>query len=70
MACEDDAAFHAKQATPNEQLGQLAHVALRFAAWTERWVPDAFIFALIATVAVFLAGFAFCAVDRRRQFNR
>ncbi|MFN2474744.1 MAG: TIGR00366 family protein, partial [Chthoniobacterales bacterium] len=44
---------------PNEPLGLLARTALSFTAWTERWVPDAFVFALIATVIVVVAGFAF-----------
>jgi short-chain fatty acids transporter len=33
----------------------VARLALTFTAWTERWVPDAFIFALVATVVVVLA---------------
>ncbi|MBI2892872.1 MAG: short-chain fatty acid transporter [Deltaproteobacteria bacterium] len=36
--------------------GILARMALRFTDWSERWIPDAFIFALIATVIAFLAG--------------
>jgi short-chain fatty acids transporter len=38
-----------------EQPGLLARAALRLTAWTERWIPDAFIFALLATVLVFVA---------------
>jgi short-chain fatty acids transporter len=38
--------------------GPLARVALRFTDWTERWVPDAFVFALAATVVVFALGVA------------
>ncbi|MSU65209.1 MAG: short-chain fatty acid transporter [Opitutus sp.] len=34
----------------------IARLALRLTAWTERWVPDAFIFALLATTVVFTAG--------------
>ena len=34
----------------------MARIALAFTAWTERWIPDAFIFALLATVVVVLAG--------------
>ena len=34
----------------------IARVALRFSAWAERWLPDAFVFALVATVVVFAAG--------------
>lgn len=36
----------------------VARVALRFTAWAERWVPDAFVFALIATLFVFASGLA------------
>jgi short-chain fatty acids transporter len=39
----------------DEQPGLVARAALRLTAWTERWIPDAFIFALIATVLVFIA---------------
>lgn len=35
--------------------GLVARAALRLTAWTERWIPDAFIFALLATVIVFIA---------------
>ena len=38
-----------------EQPGLVARAALRLTAWTERWIPDAFIFALLATVIVFAA---------------
>ena len=37
----------------DEQPGIVARAALRLTAWTERWIPDAFIFALLATVLVF-----------------
>ena len=43
--------------TSVEQPGFLARIALAMTDWTERWVPDAFIFALIATVIVVVAGF-------------
>ena len=33
----------------------IARLALRLTAWTERWIPDAFIFALLATVLVVVA---------------
>jgi short-chain fatty acids transporter len=36
----------------------IARVALRFTAWAERWLPDAFVFAIIATLLVFGAGLA------------
>ena len=44
---------------PPEQPGLLARIALALTDWTERWVPDAFIFALIATLIVIIAGVAF-----------
>lgn len=34
----------------------VSRVALRFTAWAERWIPDAFVFALLATVIVFGLG--------------
>lgn len=34
--------------------GVLSRAALRFTAWTERWIPDAFVFALVATIIVFV----------------
>jgi short-chain fatty acids transporter len=34
----------------------VARAALRFTAWAERWLPDAFVFALVATLIVFGAG--------------
>src|SRR5512140_969390 len=36
----------------------VSELAIRFTEWTERWIPDAFIFALIATVIVWFAGLA------------
>ena len=41
-----------------EQPGPVARAALTLTDWTERWVPDAFIFALIATVLVIVAALA------------
>ena len=48
-----------RTSAPPEEPGFLARVALAMTDWTERWVPDAFIFALIATVIVVVAGVAF-----------
>jgi short-chain fatty acids transporter len=42
--------------TTQERAGPLARSALALTAWSERWVPDAFIFALVATVIVVAAG--------------
>jgi short-chain fatty acids transporter len=41
----------------DDKPGLVARAALRLTAWTERWIPDAFIFALVATVLVFIAAF-------------
>ena len=38
-----------------EQPGAIARAALALTDWTERWVPDAFVFALIATALVIAA---------------
>jgi short-chain fatty acids transporter len=38
--------------------GLLARVADRFTTFAERWVPDAYVFALVATAAVFIAATA------------
>jgi short-chain fatty acids transporter len=37
--------------------GLLARLAARFTAWAERWIPDAYVFALAATVLVVVAAF-------------
>jgi short-chain fatty acids transporter len=41
-----------------EQPGLVARVALALTNWTERWIPDAFIFALVATILVIGAALA------------
>ena len=38
-----------------EEDGRLARLAARFTAWAERWIPDAYVFALLATVVVVTA---------------
>ena len=38
--------------------GPIARLALALTAWTERWIPDAFIFALLATFVAFGAALA------------
>ena len=43
----------------NPEPGPVARLALRLTAWTERWIPDAFIFALLATVIVVAAALLF-----------
>src|ERR1700712_5035969 len=41
-----------ESSTEHDQIGLLARCALSLTEWTERWVPDAFIFALLATLLV------------------
>ena len=38
-----------------QENGLLARIAARFTTLAERWVPDAYVFALIATAVVFAA---------------
>ena len=42
-------------ATAPDQPGAIGRAALALTDWTERWIPDAFIFALVATVIVVVA---------------
>src|SRR5436305_8035271 len=39
----------------DERPGLVARLGLSLTAWTERWVPDAFIFALLFTILVIVA---------------
>src|SRR5712675_1913098 len=48
-----------KNTNPPAEAGILARIALALTDWTERWVPDAFVFALVATLIVVVAGVAF-----------
>lgn len=34
----------------------LSRIVLRFTAWTEKWMPDAFGFVLVGTIIIFVAG--------------
>ena len=43
-------------ALTQERPGALARVALALTAWSEKWIPDAFIFALLASAIVVVAG--------------
>src|ERR687898_1584277 len=45
----------AAQKSAPEETGAVARAALALTAWTEKWVPDAFIFALIGTLIVIVA---------------
>jgi len=42
----------------SDRPGSVARFALALTAWTERWIPDAFVFALVATLVVFVAALA------------
>jgi short-chain fatty acids transporter len=44
----------ARRSTPDDT-GRVARVALALTAWTEKWVPDAFVFALLGTLIVIVA---------------
>ncbi len=48
----------AKNTNPPAEAGIPARIALALTDWTERWVPDAFVFALLATLIVIVAGVA------------
>lgn len=48
-------ATHHGTSPPSVTPGPVARLALAFTAWTERWLPDAFIFALVGTVIVVAA---------------
>jgi short-chain fatty acids transporter len=43
---------------PAEEAGLVARLAMALTAWTERWLPDAFIFALVFTLVVVIAAVA------------
>src|ERR1700681_4259802 len=44
------------QAKVEDSLGIFARMGLVLADWSERWFPDAFVFALLALVIVFVGG--------------
>ncbi|MFO0980764.1 MAG: TIGR00366 family protein [Planctomycetota bacterium] len=46
------------ESAPSRRPAPLERVALAFTAWAERWIPDAFIFALIGTMVVVVAAIA------------
>ena len=46
---------HDRVGARDEHVGLVARIALALTAWTEKWIPDAFIFALLATVIVVIA---------------
>ena len=46
-----------RHSSSTDQPGVVGRAALTLTAWTERWIPDAFIFALVATIIVVAAAF-------------
>ena len=50
---------HPDTRTVRDDAGFVANMALSLTEWTERWVPDAFIFALVGTLIVVVAGVVF-----------
>jgi short-chain fatty acids transporter len=44
---------------PGTMSAPFARLGLAMANWSEQWFPDAFVFALLATIIVFLAGWVF-----------
>jgi short-chain fatty acids transporter len=51
-----EAPTHAEATGSDQSTGIVARAALALTAWTERWIPDAFVFALLATLVVVIAG--------------
>jgi len=43
-------------ASTSEPLGRFARLGLALADWSQKWFPDAFVFALVAVIVVFVAG--------------
>ena len=52
-----------------ERPGLVARAAIALTAWTERWIPDAFIFALLATLIVVRRRARLDAVDARCRWS-
>src|SRR5262245_34323242 len=57
MALGDPVPSRTTRSAP--EAGVIARMALALTDWTERWVPDAFVFALLGTLLVIVAGVAF-----------
>jgi short-chain fatty acids transporter len=48
----------------SEPLGKFARLGMALADWSQKWFPDAFVFALVAVIVVFLAGLLVGAAPR------
>src|SRR5688500_19864223 len=42
----------------NRQVGWLERISLRCCAWSERWIPDAYVFAVLGVIVVAVAAIA------------
>jgi short-chain fatty acids transporter len=51
--------LNAERPGHDREPGPVARLALTLTAWSERWIPDAFIFALLATIIVIGSALAF-----------
>lgn len=49
---------HDPNSPTEEKQGQLAKLAIGFTAWAEKWFPDAFVFVVLAVIAVALGNLA------------
>ena len=48
-----------------EPLGKFARLGMALADWSQKWFPDAFVFALAALLVVFVAGLSAGRGDAR-----
>jgi short-chain fatty acids transporter len=55
MSQEFSALSSSEPPPPSGPLGSLQNLGIRLTGWTERWVPDAWVVALLLTLPVFLA---------------
>lgn len=42
----------------NQHVGWLERISLRCCAWSERWIPDAYVFAVLGVIIVAVAAVA------------
>ena len=53
-----------RMVSAGEPLGRFARLGMALADWSQKWFPDAFVFALVAVIVVFLAGLVVGAAPR------
>src|ERR1700733_740024 len=56
MAKANTTIVHSQSENVEVSEARLARIGMALADWSERWFPDAFVFALLALIIVFLAG--------------